>query len=62
MLVKAADGRLVSGVAEWLFGKVLLDVRLISAYQRSSSFRPAIWRSLALLMAGMLWLMAGMLW
>ena len=23
----AADGRLVAGVAEWLFGEVLLDVR-----------------------------------
>ena len=24
----AVDGRLVAGVVEWLFGKVLLDVRL----------------------------------
>ena len=24
----AADGRLVAGIAEWLFGEVLLDVRV----------------------------------
>ena len=51
----AADCRLVAGVVEWLFGDVLLDVRLKPADQRSSSFRPVIWRSLAELMAGMLW-------
>ena len=31
----AADGRLVAGVVEWLFGEVLLDVRFIPADQRS---------------------------
>ena len=50
----AADGRLVAGVAEWLFGEVLLDVRLKPADQRSSSIRPIIWRSVTELMAGML--------
>ena len=54
----AADCRLVAGVAEWLFGEVLLDVRFKPADQRSSSFRSAIWLSVAELMAGMLWLMA----
>ena len=54
----AADGRHVAGVAEWLFGEVLLDARLRPADQRSSSIRPVIWRSVAELMAGMLWLMA----
>ena len=38
----AADCRLVAGVAEWLFGEVLLDVRFKPADQRSSSFRPVI--------------------
>ena len=51
----AADGRLVAGVAEWLFGEVLLDVSFMPADQRLSSFRPVIWRSVAELMAGMLW-------
>ena len=51
----ATDCRLVAGVAEWLFGEVLLDVRSRPADQRSSSFRPVIWRSVAELMAGMLW-------
>ena len=55
MLMDAADCRLVAGVAEWLFGEVLLDVRLNPADQRSSSFRPVIWRSVVELMAGMLW-------
>ena len=50
----AADCRLVAGVAEWLFGKVLLDVRSKPTDQRSSSIRPVIWRSVAELMAGML--------
>ena len=54
----AADCRLVAGVAEWLFGEVLLDVRPILADQRESSFRPVIWRSVAELMLGMLWYMA----
>ena len=49
------DSRLVAGVAEWLFGEVLLDVRPKPADQRSSSFRPVIWRSVAEMMAGMLW-------
>ena len=31
----ASDGRLVAGVAEWLFGEVLLDVRPKQADQRS---------------------------
>ena len=51
----ATDCRLVAGVPEWLFGEVLLDVRPKPADQRSSSFRPVIWRSVAELMAGMLW-------
>ena len=51
----AADCRLVAGVAEWLFGEVLLDVGLKPADQRSLSFWPVIWRSVAELMAGMLW-------
>ena len=51
----AIDCRLVAGVSERLFGEVLLDVRLIQADQRSSSFRPVIWRSVAELMAGMMW-------
>ena len=51
----AADCRLVAGVAEWLFGEVLLDVGFKPADQRSLSFRPVIWRSVAELMAGMLW-------
>ena len=55
ILVDAADGRLVASVAEWLFGEALLDVRFKPADQRSSSFRPVIWRSVAELMAGVLW-------
>ena len=55
--MNAAYCRVVAGVAEWLFGEVLLDVRLIPADQISSSFRPVIWRSVAELMAGMLWQM-----
>ena len=51
----AADGRLVAGVAEWLFGEVLLAVGFKPANQRSSSSRPVIWRSVAELMAGMFW-------
>ena len=54
----AADCRLVAGVAEWLFGEVLLDVRLRPADQRLSSFRPVIWWTVAELMAGMSWQMA----
>ena len=49
-----ADGRLVPGVVEWLFGDVLLDVRYKPADQRSSSIRPVFWRSVAEMMAGML--------
>ena len=51
----AADCRLFAGVAEWLIGEVLLDVRSMPADQRSSSFRPVIWRTVAAQMAGMLW-------
>ena len=51
----AADGRLVAGVVEWLFSEVLLDVRFKPADQKSSSIRPVIWRSLAELMAEMMW-------
>ena len=56
----AADGRLEAGVvlgvvAAWRFGEVLLDVRSKPADQRSSSFRPVIWRSVTELMAGKLW-------
>ena len=50
----AADDRLVAGVV-WLFGEVLLDVRFKPADQRSSSIQLVIWRSVAKLMAGMLW-------
>ena len=49
-----ADGRLVAG-AEWLFGEALLDVRLKPADRGSSSIRPVIWRSVAVLMEGMSW-------
>ena len=51
----AADGRLVAGVVEWLFGEVLLDARFKPANQRTLSIRLVIWRSVAELMAGMLW-------
>ena len=51
----AADCRLVASVAEWLFGEVLLDVSPKPADQRPLSFRPVIWRSVAEMMAGMLW-------
>ena len=51
----AADCRFVAGVAGWLFGEVLLDVRFMSADLRSSSIRPIIWRSVAELIGGMLW-------
>ena len=51
----AADCRLVAGVAELIFGEVLLDVRFKPADQRSSSFQPVIWWSVAERMAGMLW-------
>ena len=51
----AADCPLVAGVAEWLFGEVLLDARFNPADQRSLSFRPFIWYSVAELIAGMLW-------
>ena len=54
----AADCRLVADDVEWLFGEVLLDVRFEPANQRSSSFRPVIWRSVADLMVGMLWKVA----
>ena len=47
----AADCRHVAGVAKWLFCEVLLDVRFNPADQRSSSFRSAIWWSVAELMA-----------
>ena len=43
----AADGRLVAGVVEWLFGEVLLDVGLKPADQKSSSTRPVIRRPVA---------------
>ena len=46
----ASDCRLVAGVAEWLFGEVLLDVRFKPANQRSSSIRPVILLSVAELM------------
>ena len=51
----AADCQLVAGVAEWLFGEVMLDFRFKPADYSSSSFWPVIWRSAAELMAGMLW-------
>ena len=51
----AADGRLVAGVVGSLFGEVLLDVRSKPADQKLSSIRPFIWRSVAELMAWMLW-------
>ena len=51
----AADCRLVAGVAEWLIGEVVLDARFMLDDHESSSFRPVIWRSVAELMAGLLW-------
>ena len=51
----AAIDRLVAGVAEWLFGEVLLDSWHKLADQRSSSIRPVIGQSVSELMAGMLW-------
>ena len=54
----ATDCRLVADVTEWLFGEVLMDAGPKAADQRSSSFRPVIWRSLAEPMAGMSWQMA----
>ena len=51
----AADGRLVAGGVEWLFGEVMLDARSKLADLRSSSMSPVIWRSMAVLMARMLW-------
>ena len=54
-ILDAADGRLVAGDVERLFSEVLLDVRLKMVDQRSSSIRSVIWRSVAELMAGMLW-------
>ena len=53
----AADGLLVAGVVEGLFGDVLPNVRSKPVDQRSSSNRSVIWRSVAELMAGMLWYM-----
>ena len=49
----ATDCQIVAGVAEWIFGEVLLDFRFNPADLRSSSFRPVIWRSVAEVMAGM---------
>ena len=54
----AADCRLVAGVAEWLLVEQLLDFRLKPADQSSSPLWSVIWRSVAELMAGMLWDMA----
>ena len=54
-LLDAADGRLVAGVAEWLFSEILLNVRFKPAGKRSSLIRMVIWRSVAELMSGMLW-------
>ena len=50
----AADGRLLAGVVEWLFGEVLLDIRSKQADQRLPTVRSAIWRSVAELMARIL--------
>ena len=57
----AADCRLVAGVAEWLFGDVLLDVRLKPADQRSSSIQPVCGRADGwdVVVDGMLWRTAG---
>ena len=57
ILVDAADFRYVPGVAEWLFGEVLLDVRPIPVHQRSSSFRPVCDRAEGrdVVVDGMLW-------
>ena len=41
----AADGRLVAGAVEWLFGEVLLNIRFKPADQRSSSIRPVCGRA-----------------
>ena len=51
----ATDGRLVAGVALWLFGEVLADAMSKPADQSSSSIRPVIWRSVAEPNPGMLW-------
>ena len=54
ILVDAADGRLVAGVVQRLFGEVLLNVRPKPVDQISTKIRTVIWRSVAELMAGML--------
>ena len=41
----AADSLLVVGVAEWLFGKILLDVRPKPCNQRSLLIRPVCGRA-----------------
>ena len=51
----AADGSLLAGVIEWIPAEVLKNVRSKPANQRSSSMQPVFWRSVAELMAGMLW-------
>ena len=42
ILLDAAGGQLITGVIEWLFGDVLLDVGLKPADQRSSSIRSVL--------------------
>ena len=54
ILVNAADGRLLDGDVEWLFCELLIDVRF-NPIDRRSSIRLVMWRSVAELMAGMLW-------
>ena len=54
----AADDRLASGVVERLYGKVFMNVRLKPTDLRSTSAGPVIWRTVADLMAGILWQMA----
>ena len=60
----AADFRLVAGVAEWLFGEVLLDVWFNPADQRSSklaSYQTVCGRAVGrdVVVGGMLWRTAG---
>ena len=54
----AADGRFIAGVAKWLFGEVMLEIRFKPTDLRSSSIWPVIWLFVAELMAGILWQIA----
>ena len=54
IVVDVADDRPVDGVDEWFFGEVLVIVKSKPVYQRSSSIRLDIRRSVGDLIAGML--------